>query len=85
MTQRPVLVAAGGTGGHLFPAQALSEVLAKRQIPVELVTDDRAIRYGAEFPARIIHHVAAATPTGGGPIGRARAILTLLRGTHAAR
>ena len=85
MTQRPVLVAAGGTGGHLFPAQALSEALAKRDIPVELVTDDRAIRYGAEFPARIIHHVAAATPTGGGPIGRARAIITLLRGTQAAR
>ncbi len=85
MTQRPVLVAAGGTGGHLFPAQALSEALAKRNIPVELVTDDRAIRYGAEFPARIIHHVPAATPTGGGPIGRARAIVTLLRGTQVAR
>ena len=85
MTRRPVLVAAGGTGGHLFPAQALSEALARRDIPVELVTDDRAIRYGAEFPARIIHHVAAATPTGGGPIGRAWAILTLLRGTQAAR
>ena len=85
MRHRPVIVAAGGTGGHLFPAQALAEALAKRDIPVELVTDDRAIRYGAEFPARIIHHVVAATPTGGGPIGRARAIFTLLRGTQAAR
>ena len=85
MTRRPVLVAAGGTGGHLFPAQALAEVLQHRDIPVELVTDDRALRYGTEFPARAIHHVAAATPTGGNPLGRIGAVFTLMRGTQAAR
>ena len=85
MTTRPVLVAAGGTGGHLFPAQALSEALAARGIPVELITDDRALRYGADFPARVIHHVQAGTPTGGGPVARAAAIAKLIRGTHAAR
>jgi UDP-N-acetylglucosamine--N-acetylmuramyl-(pentapeptide) pyrophosphoryl-undecaprenol N-acetylglucosamine transferase len=85
MTQRPVMIAAGGTGGHLFPAQALSEVLTARGIAVELITDDRAIRYGATFPARIVHHVTAATPSGGSLLKRARAIVILLRGTQAAR
>ena len=85
MSQRPVLVAAGGTGGHLFPAQALSDALGRRGIPVELVTDERALRFGADFPARTIHHVAAGTPTGGSLFKRGNAIFQLVRGTHAAR
>lgn len=79
---RPVLLAAGGTGGHLFPAQSLAEALAKRGVPVELVTDDRALRYGASFPAREIHTVPSATPTGGGAFRRAIAALSLARGTY---
>jgi UDP-N-acetylglucosamine--N-acetylmuramyl-(pentapeptide) pyrophosphoryl-undecaprenol N-acetylglucosamine transferase len=81
----PVLIAAGGTGGHLFPAEALAHALARREIPVHLVTDERATRYGGGFPADAVHVIKAATPTGGNLFSRARAVLTLLGGTTNAR
>jgi len=79
--ERPIIVAAGGTGGHLFPAEALSKALGARGLAVELVTDERAEKYGAAFPARAIHKIAAATPRGGSILARAGAILTLAHGT----
>lgn len=77
---RPILLCAGGTGGHLFPAQALADELLLRGYSVELVTDDRALKYAAHFPARAIHGVQAGTPTGGSPISKARAALALMIG-----
>ncbi len=77
----PVLLAAGGTGGHLFPAEALSRVLATRGAVVELMTDSRALQYGAAFPAQACHAVPSATPTGGSALGKARSALTLAAGT----
>lgn len=82
---RPIVVAAGGTGGHLFPAEALSNALAARGVTVELITDERATRYGAAFPARAIHQIPAATPRGVSLLARLSAVLTLARGTLAAR
>lgn len=83
--QRTVLLAAGGTGGHLFPAFALAEELARRGIAVDLVTDMRGDRYGTGFPARAIHRIPSATLTGKSPIAVARTALTLGRGILAAR
>jgi UDP-N-acetylglucosamine--N-acetylmuramyl-(pentapeptide) pyrophosphoryl-undecaprenol N-acetylglucosamine transferase len=82
---RPILIAAGGTGGHLFPAQALASALAARGVPAELATDERALKYGGDFPARAIHAIPSATPTGAGLVSKARAALVLARGTLVAR
>jgi len=83
--RRPVVIAAGGSGGHLFPAAALSHVLAVRGMEVHLVTDERSEKFGGDFPAHAIHKIASATPNSGGVFLRATAILTLIRGTVAAR
>ena len=77
---RCILVCAGGTGGHLFPAQALAVALGARGFPVELATDDRALKYGADFPARAIHAIPSATPTGAGLVSKFGAALVLTRG-----
>jgi UDP-N-acetylglucosamine--N-acetylmuramyl-(pentapeptide) pyrophosphoryl-undecaprenol N-acetylglucosamine transferase len=66
-----VLLVAGGTGGHLFPAEALAAALAPRGIAVELATDARAVGYGGKFPARAMHLIPSATPRG--PFGYAKA------------
>ena len=56
-----IVLAAGGTGGHLFPAQALAEELGRRGYVIHLITDERVADYGKNFPAREIHVVPSAT------------------------
>ena len=53
------MLAAGGTGGHLFPAEALGVELIKRGYRVRLVTDDRALRYSGLFTRDMIDVVAS--------------------------
>jgi UDP-N-acetylglucosamine--N-acetylmuramyl-(pentapeptide) pyrophosphoryl-undecaprenol N-acetylglucosamine transferase len=79
-----IMLAAGGTGGHLFPAFALAEVLGRRGVAVDLITDERGDRYGVGFPARAVYQVPAATASGKNPVKAAYAALTLSRGVAAA-
>lgn len=55
------VLAAGGTGGHLFPAQALAEELTRRGYAIHLMTDERVKDYGKSFPAAQTHIVPSAT------------------------
>ena len=77
------MLAAGGTGGHLFPAFALAEELGRRGIAVDLVTDMRADRYDAGFPARAVYRVPSASPTGKSAAALGRAAWSLSRGVAA--
>ena len=79
-----VMLAAGGTGGHLFPAFALAEELARRGIAVDLVTDMRGDRYGTGFPARKIYQIPSATLAGKSPVAAAKTAFMLVRGIRAA-
>jgi len=61
MSRGTFVLAAGGTGGHLFPAQALAEELNRRGYTIHLMTDERVRDYGKSFPAAATHVVPSAT------------------------
>lgn len=74
----PILIAAGGTGGHMFPALALGRALLARGRAVAVLTDRRGARYaeGGGLPWAV---VSAGSPTGS-PLARARGVAQLARG-----
>ncbi|TIP82843.1 MAG: UDP-N-acetylglucosamine--N-acetylmuramyl-(pentapeptide) pyrophosphoryl-undecaprenol N-acetylglucosamine transferase, partial [Mesorhizobium sp.] len=67
MSRGAILLAAGGTGGHLFPAEALAHELIRRGWTVHLATDDRAERFAGQFPAACIHPIQSATMSSKNP------------------
>ncbi len=81
---RLVLIAAGGTGGHLFPAESLALALKARGWRVHLATDHRVESYGHDFPAEKVHFIQSATITRS-PLAAAQAIASLGLGFVQAR
>jgi len=76
---RPILLCAGGTGGHLFPGESLAIALQKRGVKVELATDKRTAQF--KFPADAVHLITSATVKGRNPIALARTVAALGYGT----
>ncbi|MDC7682450.1 undecaprenyldiphospho-muramoylpentapeptide beta-N-acetylglucosaminyltransferase [Asticcacaulis sp. BYS171W] len=78
------VVAAGGTGGHMFPAEALARELIKRGWQVVLASDARGAAYAEKFPAIERLSLEAATFKKGDVVGMARAALKIFAGTRQA-
>ncbi|MBM3521177.1 MAG: undecaprenyldiphospho-muramoylpentapeptide beta-N-acetylglucosaminyltransferase [Alphaproteobacteria bacterium] len=85
MKRATFVLAAGGTGGHLFPAQALAEELVRRGHLIHLMTDERVRDYGKSFPAVATHIVPSATVTIGAPHRLPGQLFRLWRGYRRAR
>jgi UDP-N-acetylglucosamine--N-acetylmuramyl-(pentapeptide) pyrophosphoryl-undecaprenol N-acetylglucosamine transferase len=77
LNTRPFLVAAGGTGGHLFPAAALAQELRRRGHAAELATDIRAERFSEDFPDQAVHPLPSATIGNRNPLSLVRTFALL--------
>ena len=79
-----IILAAGGTGGHMVPAHALAAELKARGHGVMLVTDDRGAKYPGLFKDVPVH-ILPAGRLGGGPFGLLKALRSVMRGRRQAR
>ncbi|MFS2327070.1 undecaprenyldiphospho-muramoylpentapeptide beta-N-acetylglucosaminyltransferase [Brucella sp. H1_1004] len=80
MAKGVIVLAAGGTGGHLFPAEALAHELKSRGWDVHLATDARAQRFAGAFAEDHVHVIRSATIAGRNPIALARTLWSLWQG-----
>lgn len=81
MSGQPVILATGGTGGHVFPAEALAGELAARGVSLTLITDDRGKCWQGELARHPVHHVHGGSPGAGGVARRIASTLGLAMGT----
>lgn len=80
-----LIIAAGGTGGHMFPAQALAEEMLTRGWRVKLSTDGRGARYAGGFPDAVpVEQVRSATFARGGALARLGVPLLIAGGVASA-
>lgn len=75
-----IVLAAGGTGGHVFPAEALASALEARGHRLALITDRRGATYGGVLSRIERHEIRAGSPVARGPLARALGAVNLLRG-----
>lgn len=79
--KNPIVIAAGGTGGHVFPAEALAAELKSRGHDLVLITDKRGHGYGKTLGAIPRHEIHSAQVTGRGLFGKVMGLMGVARGT----
>lgn len=80
-----IVLAAGGTGGHVFPAEALAQELLAQGHRLILITDKRGTAYSGTLGLVETHHISGQGLTGKGLIGLAKGIVALALGAIQAR
>ena len=83
--EKHIVLASGGTGGHIFPARALAEELNARGFEVTLMTDGRGEKYDELFPGVQVITVKSGSPSVPGIIGKAKAVVALTLGFFQSR
>jgi UDP-N-acetylglucosamine--N-acetylmuramyl-(pentapeptide) pyrophosphoryl-undecaprenol N-acetylglucosamine transferase len=83
--KQPIILAAGGTGGHIFPAEALAEMLLSMGERVILVTDSRFAHFQTGALSRIEKRTIRAGTVGGKLHKKILGIVGLLVGILQAR
>jgi UDP-N-acetylglucosamine--N-acetylmuramyl-(pentapeptide) pyrophosphoryl-undecaprenol N-acetylglucosamine transferase len=84
-TRQPIILAAGGTGGHIFPAEALAEVLMSRGERVVLITDSRFAQFKTGALAKVEIRTIRSGGLGGGFLKKMKGGVCLLVGMVQAR
>ncbi len=83
--KKPIVIAAGGTGGHTFPAQATAQALIARGRRVLLATDPRGAAFAEKVPGAELLPIRSATFSGRNPVKIAGALIEIMRGAMQAR
>lgn len=78
MNAPKIILAAGGTGGHMFPAGALAKELKAQGYDVHLLTDNRGLVFVPQLTEMEVHKIPAATVYGGGVFALPLRMFTLL-------
>lgn len=80
-----IVLAAGGTGGHMFPAEALATALLARGHRLALVTDRRGGAFKGTLGTIETHRIRAGRFAGRGPLARLQSAVELILGIIQAR
>lgn len=85
---RPIMIVAGGTGGHMFPGVALARELSLRGHRVVFVSDSRGAAVSREnlgLPPEIERYAVSAGRLGGSVLITVKGVLALIKGFAEAR